>query len=47
MIRRILTHTLIATLLLAAGAFSYQALIRGDGLAGATASLSDVVFDDD
>jgi hypothetical protein len=47
MIRRILTHTLIATLLLAAGAFSYQAFIRGDGLAGATASLSDVVFDDD
>ena len=47
MIRRILTHTLIATLLIATGAFSYQAFVRGDGLAGATASLSDVVFDGD
>lgn len=47
MIRRILTHTLIATLLIAAAAFSYQAFGEGDGLAGATASLSDVVFDDD
>ena len=47
MIRRILTHTLIATLLIAAGAFSYQAFVRGDGLASATALLSDAVFDDD
>ncbi len=47
MIRRILTHTLVATLLIAAAAFSYQAFFEGDGLAGATASLSDAVFDGD
>ncbi|MGF7211713.1 hypothetical protein GGE65_006335 [Skermanella aerolata] len=47
MIRRILTHTLVATLLIAAAAFSYQAFVRGNGLAGATASLSDAVFDGD
>jgi hypothetical protein len=47
MIRRILTHTLIATLLVAAAAFSYQAFVQGDGLAGATASLSEVVSDHD
>jgi|KBSSwiStaDraftv2_1062776.scaffolds.fasta_scaffold1127050_1 hypothetical protein len=47
MIRRILTHTLIATLLIGVAAFSYQAWVQGDGLAGATASLSDVVFDGD
>jgi hypothetical protein len=47
MIRRILTHTLIATLLIAAGAFSYQAFVEGDGLAGATALLPDAVFDGD
>jgi hypothetical protein len=45
MVRRILTHTLIATLLVAAVAFSYQAFVQGDGLEGATASLTDTVFD--
>lgn len=47
MLRRMVLHTLLATLLVAAAAFSWQAYVRGEGTAGTAGALVALLTDDD
>ncbi|WP_448207135.1 hypothetical protein [Azospirillum sp. sgz302134] len=44
MIRRMMIHSLVAALLVAAAAFSWQALATRDGAAGTAGALAAVLF---